>query len=159
MGREGVEEVELSGGVRFEIPSDASYVSLARMLVSTLAYARRDLDDERIQDLVLAVSEAATSVIEAERRERGQQPTPVVLLWRDSDDDCTVDIVARHAALDIEALPPEGTPADPGRAAIEGDLGIPLIRALVDDVDFTSNGDGTSVSMRMICGRALVVEP
>ena len=53
--------VERTGGVQIEVPARPEYLSLVRMLVHTLAQ-RRDLDDERIEDVVLAVSEAAGGV-------------------------------------------------------------------------------------------------
>lgn len=145
-----VELVELSGGVQFEIPSDASYVSLARMVVSSLAYGCRDLSEERIEDLVLAVSEACTNAIEAHAE--ADRSHPVVIRWQQDADACRVEIIDRGTGIDVGALPPAGAVADPGRAALEGGLGVSLIRALVDDVSFESDARGTAVSMAVFPG-------
>ena len=43
---------------------------------------------------------------------------------------------------------------DPARLEYERGLGIPLIRALVDEVEFRSSAEGTSVRLAVRCGRA-----
>ncbi|HZT64924.1 MAG TPA: ATP-binding protein [Acidimicrobiales bacterium] len=145
-----VEGVEAAGGVQLEIPADVGYLSVVRMVVSTLAFSRRDLDDERVEDLVLAVSEAATNAIEAHAEVPADHP--VVVVWREDDDNCRVEVVDRGGRADLAALPSEGPPTDPGRAALEGNLGVSLIRALVDDVNFETDDRGTAVSITMRCG-------
>jgi len=146
-----VERVERTGGVVFTIPSQAGYVSLVRMLISTLAYERRDLDDERVEDLVLAVSEAASLAIEAHG---GTGDHPLVLRWSEDDERCEVEVVDRLRVLDVdvnESLADHVS--DPGRAALEGNLGLPLVRALVDEVTVDSDDSGIVVRMSVLCAR------
>ncbi|MHB1447235.1 MAG: ATP-binding protein, partial [Acidimicrobiales bacterium] len=43
-------------------------------------------------------------------------------------------------------------PPDPGRAALEGELSLPLVLALVDEVTSTAGPNGSSVHMTVGCG-------
>ncbi|MGH9306655.1 MAG: ATP-binding protein, partial [Acidimicrobiales bacterium] len=54
--------------VVMEIPARPEYVSLVRLLVGSLAVTRCGLDEGRIADLRVAVSEACTNAIESYRR-------------------------------------------------------------------------------------------
>lgn len=127
--------VERTGGVHVDLPSDSNGLGVARMLVHTLAQ-RRDLDDERIEDLVLAASEAVT-----EAMEHGDN---VVVRWHEAPDRCIVAVISQGAFVP----PPPDLPTDPGRAAVEGQLRLPLIRALVDEV---SVEDG-ALTLTFKCG-------
>jgi serine/threonine-protein kinase RsbW len=133
----GLDFVERTGGVHVDLPSDPNGVGVARMLVHTLAQ-RRDLDDERIEDLVLAASEAVT-----EAMEHGEK---VVLRWHEAPDRCVVAVISEGE--DTFVPPPTDLPSDPGRAAIEGQLRLPLIRALVDEVSV----EGRALTLAVKCG-------
>lgn len=127
--------VERTGGVHVELPSDSNGLGVARMLIHTLAQ-RRDLDDERIEDLVLAASEAVTEAMEHGDR--------VVVRWHEAPDRCVVAVISQGAFLS----PPPDIPTDPGRAAVEGQLRLPLIRALVDEVGV----EGSALTLTVKCG-------
>lgn len=135
--RGAVDYVERTGGVHVELPTHPSGLGVARMLVHTLAQ-RRDLDDERVEDLVLAVSEACTAVVEA--------GGDVVLRWREEPDQCVVEVTSEGAGAELPQ--PAPLPSDPGAAAMEGQLRVPLIQALVDDVQ----SDGSSLLLTVQCG-------
>ena len=47
------------------VPARPEYIAMVRLVVSSLATARRNLADQRIDDLKLAVSEACANAIEA----------------------------------------------------------------------------------------------
>ncbi|HEX5267794.1 MAG TPA: ATP-binding protein [Acidimicrobiales bacterium] len=128
--------VERTGGVHVDLPSDSNGLGVARMLVHTLAQ-RRDLDDERTEDLVLAASEAVT-----EAMEHGET---VVLRWHEAPDRCVVAVISEGEAAFL--APPADIPTDPGRAAVEGELRLPLIRALVDEVGV----EGSSLTLTIKC--------
>lgn len=152
-GRSAVEHVERSGGIQIDVPAEAGYLSLVRMLVHTLAQ-RRDLDDERIEDLVLAVSEACTWVInsrddDGSGRSRGR---PIQMRWTETEDDCSIAITDTTGQTDVEAVADQEVPPDPGQAALEGELSLPLVVALVDDVTSHSGPGGTGVEMTIRCG-------
>lgn len=148
--RGAIEHVERTGGVHLQVPRATEYLSLVRMVIHSLSQ-RRDLDEERSEDLVLAVSEATSRVIEqgvAQGAGRGQ---PVELLWSETDQLCAVEVIDRHGALDLEAVPSDRVVlSDPGRAALEGDLSTLLVRTLVDDVATGTGPAGSSVRMTVL---------
>ena len=53
--------------LELDIPSSPEFIAIVRLVVASVASARRALADERIDDLKLAVSEACTNAIEANR--------------------------------------------------------------------------------------------
>lgn len=138
------------GSIELEIPARAEYVALARLVVSSMASTRRDLAEDRLDDLKVAVSEACTNAIEA----HGKADTDdrVVLRCEEQDDRLVVQVEDRGRGFDPQSLPQHPPVTDPDRLNFERGLGIPLIRTLVDDVEFLSSGEGTAVRMSMLCG-------
>ena len=136
--------------IELEIPARAEYVGLARLVVSSLASARRALAEDRIDDLKLAVSEACTNAIEA--HVDSAVDDRVTVRWSEGDDRLQVQIDDRGAGFDPSQLPEHPPVTDPERLNFERGLGIPLIRTLVDEVAFDPSETGTSVRMTMFCG-------
>ena len=145
--------------IELEIPARAEYVGLARLVVSSLASARRALADDRVDDLKLAVSEACTNAIEA--HVGGAVDDRVTLRWSEEGDRLEVQIEDRGPGFDPSLLPEHPPVTDPERLNFERGLGIPLIRTLVDEVSFDPSESGTSVRIIMFCGPAdeLDVDP
>ena len=136
--------------IELEIPARAEYVGLARLVVSSLASARRALADDRVDDLKLAVSEACTNAIEAHAD--AVVDDRVTVRWSEADDRLLVQIEDRGTGFDPGQLPEHPPVTDPERLNFERGLGIPLIRTLVDEVDFDPSAAGTLVRMTMFCG-------
>lgn len=131
------------------VPSRAEYIAVVRLVVSSLATARRALVDDRVDDLKLAVSEACTNAIEANRRASG---APVVVTCFEAPERFEVCVSDSGSGFDPDMLPEHPPVTDPDRLNFERGLGIPLIRSLVDDVRFESGPDGTSVWMTLFGG-------
>ena len=144
----------MDSAIELEIPARPEYVALARLVVSSLASTRRDLADDRIDDLKVAVSEACTNAIEAHHS--AETHDSVVVRCTEFDDRLQIEIEDRGEGFDPESLPEHPPVTDPERLNFERGLGIPLIRTLVDEVDIDSSGDGTKVSLIMRC---LPVDP
>ena len=140
--------------IELDIPARPEYVALARLVVSALASNRRDLEDERIDDLKVAVSEACTNAIEAHGA--ASSDDHVVVRCQELDESLVIVVEDRGAGFNPEELPEHPPVTDPERLNFERGLGIPLIRTLVDDVSFDSSNDGTVVRMVMHCRPALV---
>ncbi len=147
-----MEAVEAGPVIELEIPARAEYVGLARLVMSSLATARRTLAEERIDDLKLAVSEACTNAIEAHADVDVDER--VTLRWSEGDDRLQVQIEDRGQGFDPGQLPEHPPVTDPERLNFERGLGIPLIRTLVDEVSFDPSEAGTSVRLVMFCGPA-----
>lgn len=138
--------------VELAIPARAEYVGVVRLVVASVAADRRDLDDDRVADLKLAVSEACTNAIEA----HASSPTQERVVVRCLEDDARFEVRVddRGSGFDPSDLPAHPPVTDPARLEFERGLGIPLIRALVDEVEFDSSPAGTSVRLVLMCRRA-----
>lgn len=133
--------------VELEIPARPEFVALARLVVSSMASTDAVLTDDQVDDLKIAVSEACTNAIEA----HGMVSTEEGVLLRCWSDDrgLQVTIVDRGPGFDPSTLPDHPLPTDPDRLKFERGLGIPLIRALVDEFLISSSDEGTRVQMAM----------
>ncbi len=136
--------------LELSVPPRVEYIAVVRLVVSSLATARRALADDRIDDLKLAVSEACTNAIEANTTAGGGRPV-IVSCWEAAErfEVCVAD---SGAGFDPDALPEHPPVTDPDRLNFERGLGIPLIRSLVDDVRFDSSTEGTAVWMTLFGG-------
>jgi anti-sigma regulatory factor (Ser/Thr protein kinase) len=125
-----------------EVPARVEYVSLLRMLVSTYAASHSDLDDDRLDDLRLALSEACNLVVGA----GGPGDRVLVVVCRDVPDALLLDV---HDGRGTTIPEPGAVGALPAPEDLDSDTDLPLelIRALVDEVDRTVQ-DGTS-SLRL----------
>lgn len=135
--------------IELEIPARPEYVGLARLVVSSLAANRRAIDDDRLDDLKLAVSEACTNAIEAHTA--NDTTDRVVVRCYERSDELEVRVEDQGTGFDPQTLPEHPPVTDPERLNFERGLGVPLIRTLVDRVDFHSSGSGTTVVMFMAC--------
>ncbi|MEN3315516.1 MAG: serine/threonine-protein kinase RsbW [Acidimicrobiaceae bacterium] len=134
--------------VALEIPARAEFVALARLVVSAMAATDIQLADERVDDLKLAVSEACTNAIEAHGAVETDER--VRLMCRADDRGLEVRIEDQGPGFDPGRLPDHPPVTDPDRLKFERGLGIPLIRALVDEVEITSSTSGTAVRLVML---------
>ncbi len=136
--------------LELDVPSSPEYIAIVRLVVASVASSRRALADERIDDLKLAVSEACTNAIEANRSIRPSAPVHLEI-W-ESPDRLEVTIEDNGPGFDPDKLefPPPVT--DPERLNFERGLGIPLIKTLVDSASFVRTESGTSVRMTVFGG-------
>jgi serine/threonine-protein kinase RsbW len=134
------------------VPARPEYIAMVRLVVSSLATARRNLADQRIDDIKLAVSEACTNAIEAHAAAGVNEPVTVRVL--EGNERIEILIVDHGRGFDPERLLRHPAPTDPDRLNFERGLGIPLIRTLVDTVEFISSPAGTTVRMVIFGGPA-----
>jgi serine/threonine-protein kinase RsbW len=122
------------GTVRLEIPARAEWVAVARLAVAAVASRQRFSVDD-IEDIKLAVAESCTNAI--------QHGTP----------DGTIEISAASVVLTVRDRgqgPPLGTVSEEriGELGRTEELGVFLIRALMDSVEYTSDvREGTQLVM------------
>jgi serine/threonine-protein kinase RsbW len=139
--------------VRLEIPAQPAFVGVARTVVTAVVTSVEGIAEERLEDLRIAVSEACTNAVEAHQADSVVRR--VVLRCLLDDDTLEVrieDSGGGFAPSDLD----ERDLADPEALAAERGWGIQLIRALVDDVAFDTDGEGTAV--RLLMHRAEVAE-
>lgn len=145
-GHRGPVAVVKDHRISLRVPAQPEYLALVRMVIAGTARIEPVLDDERVDDLRVIVSEACTNAIEA-LRERGTAADAATIsiechLTDDAVEIVVVDEGTGFDPADLDVLP-EVT--DPSRLRIERGLGIPLIRALSDESDIESGPDGTQV--------------
>jgi len=133
--------------VELEIPARPEFVALARLVVSAMASTDASLSDDQLDDLKIAVSEACTNAIEAHGAISTSERVRLKC-WSD-DRGLRVSIEDRGPGFDPTTLPDHPPPTDPDRLKFERGLGIPLIRALVDEVEISSSTSGTEVRIAM----------
>ena len=138
--------------LELEIPTAAEYVAVVRLVVSSLAGARRNLADQRIDDLKLAVSEACTNAIEAHMAAGVDAPVTVRVL--EAPERMEIQVGDRGRGFSLDALTTHPPVTDPDRLNFERGLGIPLMRTLVDSLQFDSTELGTVVKLVIFGGPA-----
>jgi serine/threonine-protein kinase RsbW len=126
--------------VRLTIPARAEYITLCRLALTGIARVR-DLPDEVLADLKLALTEAASNSVRH--------------AYSGNDDAGVVEISyeLRHDRLVIE-VSDEGEGFDPAEAdgepeeLSEGGLGIAIIRAIADEVEIGTQPGGKGSRLR-----------
>lgn len=142
--------------VRLQVPAQPDYLALVRMVIAGTARIDPFLDDERVDDLRVIVSEACTNAIEALRlraQDQGVDPvdlgSTIAIECRLSPSRVEVVITDEGGGFDPEGLIALPSVTDPSRLRIERGLGIPLIRALSDEAEITSSAKGTRVRVAL----------
>jgi len=142
--------------VRLEIPAQPAFVGVARSVVAAIASALDGIDEDRLEDLRVAVSEACTNAVEAHRRDAVDDR--IVVRCTTSDEELAVSIEDRRADSSLSAVA-DDVPAAPGPDAppntSEQRWGIQLIQALVDDARFRETQEGTAVDLVVRLERAV----
>jgi serine/threonine-protein kinase RsbW len=148
----GMDQAFQLRGFELQIPPSPEYIAIVRLVVSSLASARRAVADERVDDLKLAVSEACTNAIEAHAAIG--TTAPVVIRVSEAAERLEVEIVDRGPGFLPDALPSHPPVTDPARLNFERGLGIPLIKTLVDAAEFLPTDQGTTVRITLYGGPA-----
>jgi serine/threonine-protein kinase RsbW len=122
--------------VRLTIPARPEYITLGRLALTGIA-GLRQLSEETLHDLKLALTEACTNSVR-HAYHGGRQGT-VEILYELQPDRLTVEVGDDGAGFDPEA-PFNGDDED----LEEGGLGIAIIRALADEVEIGGRENGGS---------------
>jgi serine/threonine-protein kinase RsbW len=130
--------------VRLEVPALPAFVGVARSVVAAVASSLDGLDEDRLEDLRVAVSEAVTNAVESHRRDAVDEFV-IVTCNRDGHE-LHVVIEDRGSGIDVSDVPAAPGPDAPPNAS-EAAWGVQLIQALVDDVSFEQSGSGTRVDL------------
>jgi serine/threonine-protein kinase RsbW len=123
-------QVSSHGIVELKIPGRAEWVAVARLAVAAVASRLRFSVDE-IEDIKLALAEACTNAIQS----AGGQDAGVIEIVCDARED-ELRVTVRDAGAGIHLEPVRSGGLDEGRTE---ELGVFLIRALMDSVDYTSD--------------------
>jgi serine/threonine-protein kinase RsbW len=125
--------------IRLTIPARAEYITLCRLALTGIGRLR-ELSDELLADLKLALTEAASNSV---RHAYGDKDVGVV--------DISYQLFSDRLVIEVRD---EGEGFDPaeaeGNAAelSEGGLGIAIIRAIADEVEFGAQPGGRGSRLR-----------
>jgi serine/threonine-protein kinase RsbW len=127
-----------SGVVRLSIPARAEWVAVARLAVAAVASRQRFSVDE-IEDIKLAIAESCTNAIQ-----HGSPDGVIEIECELRDEELVVSVRDRGVGPRLGTVNEERI-GDTGRTE---ELGVFLIRALMDTVEYTSDvRDGTQLVM------------
>ena len=125
--------------VRLTIPARAEYITLCRLALTGIARLR-ELSDELLADLKLALTEAASNSV---RHAYGDKDMGVVEISYELFPDRLVIEVADEG----EGFDPAEAEVDPDGLS-EGGLGIAIIRAIADEVEIGAQPGGKGSRLR-----------
>lgn len=115
---------------RLEFSSDPRFISTARLFAAAVA-RYFECDEEVVDDIKLAISEACTNAIKA-------RDLPVDIVVHSADSSIEFEIVDRAGGFDETALQRPGLDDE----LIEGGIGLQIIRSLFPDAAVEPNPDG-----------------
>jgi serine/threonine-protein kinase RsbW len=126
--------------VRLTIPARAEYITLCRLALTGIARVR-DLSEELLADLKLALTEAASNSVR--HAYSADDPAGVVeISYELRPDRLVIEVTDEGEGFDP-------TEADgPPEELSEGGLGIAIIRAIADDVEIAKQPGGKGSRLR-----------
>jgi serine/threonine-protein kinase RsbW len=127
------------------LPVHPTAVARARREIARAA-AAAGLGRDRVDDLVVAVSEACTNALEAQLR--AEVTTPIEVRHRTIDGAFEVSVVDHGRGFRPDAIPTRPPHADPRHLDVERGWGIQLMRSLVDELVYSFTGSSTVLLLR-----------
>lgn len=128
-----------------ELAASAESAGAARQFVRT-SLAWCPIDPDRLDDLVLAVSEAFTNAVEAQVRRNERRP--IIVRCTAAIDAVAAEIEDHGGGIaDLDTRQPRPALAHRDELGADRGWGIQLIRQLVDSTSFEPTPDGTCVRM------------
>ena len=126
--------------VRLTIPARAEYITLCRLALTGIARVR-ELSDEVLADLKLALTEAASNSVR-HAYSGNDEPGVVQISYEVHPDRLVIEVTDEGAGFDPAES--KGAPED----LSEGGLGIAIIRAIADDVEIGTQPGGRGSRLR-----------
>jgi serine/threonine-protein kinase RsbW len=130
--------------VELDIPPRTAYVRVVRLALSSLA-RQAGLDEEKVDDLKIAISEACANAVIA--NEEAGSDEPVSISWKDEDDCLTIEVSDRGASDHLAA-----SPFDSQDLSSRLSMSVALLQSLVDGCEFLPR-DGGGMSTRLLVSR------
>ena len=125
--------------VRLTIPARAEYITLSRLALTGIGRLR-ELSDELLADLKLALTEAASNSV---RHAYGDKDVGVVdISYQLFPDRLVIEVTDEGEGFDLAEA--EGS----GDELSEGGLGIAIIRAIADEVEIGAQPGGKGSRLR-----------
>ena len=130
--------------VRLTFPAKAEYLLLARLTLSGLA-RELPIEEELLADLKLAVTEACGNVVRhAYPGDKGDVSLVVTI------GDSRLLLTVEDDGAGIRAPDSPDDEADELAGPLESGMGMPIIRAIVDELAVEEGSDGRGTIVRMV---------
>jgi serine/threonine-protein kinase RsbW len=126
-----------SAVVRLKVPAKAEYLVLGRLVLAGIARAE-PIGVDALSDLKLALTEACSNSI---RHAYGSEPGTIEIDFELEDGRIAVEVSDGGPGFERRA-PESGVEVD------EGGLGLAIIEAVSDEVEFGKRADGTGSRLR-----------
>lgn len=126
--------------LQLSLPRDARFVAILRRVTASLLEGL-EVPDESVDDVTVALSEACGNVIQ---HARGTEEYGVRLSVE--ADHCSIEVCDLGPGFDASALDGDAAPLEAVADAEDG-RGIPLLQALMDDLQFVRDEDTTTVRL------------
>ena len=129
--------------VEIAIPPGSAYVGIVRLAVASLARAA-GFDEERVDDIRIAVSEACTNAVLT--NEEASAGDAITVSWQEEADRIVIEVGDRGAVADEPAT------ADSQGFSSRMMMSVALLREMVDDLSFDPR-DGGGTTTRLVFSR------
>ena len=144
-----VPDVRVGDDLVLEIAPEPEHVRTARLFAASVA-RHFNVDEDKVDDLKVAISEACTNSFRAHTA--ASISDPVLVVASRADDGVRFSVVDAGEGFEPPATGSDHTPAG---GLFEGSLGLTLIRTLFPDVEMTRNQTrGMTVSFVATAGDA-----
>jgi serine/threonine-protein kinase RsbW len=128
--------------IHLRIPAKAEYITLCRLALTGLAQLR-DIGEDTMADLKLALTEAVSNSVRHAYGERGDGHVDITYeLWPDR---LGIQVVDNGNGFD-----PEETPVLEGEELSEGGLGIAIIKSIADEFELDSKLGSRGSRLRFV---------
>jgi serine/threonine-protein kinase RsbW len=129
--------------VRLCFPAKPDYLLLARLALSGIA-RELPIGDEQLADLKLALTEACGNAV---RHAYADTPGDVNVVFEIADERLHMTVEDRGNGI---RAPDSLTDDEPPARPLESGMGMPIIRAIVDELVVESGPDGRGTRVRMV---------
>jgi serine/threonine-protein kinase RsbW len=137
--------VEGGTSVLLEIPPQSAYVAIVRLAFTSLGRAA-GLDEEKLDDLKIAISESCANAVLSTQEAGVDDPVTISF---NADDECLEVVVADAGAVHTEG---SVAAADSQGFSTRHIMSMELLKSLVDEFEFSPR-DGGGMQTRLMLRR------
>jgi len=135
------------GVVELRIPAQAEYLQLVRSVVGAAVSCQPSVPPDRVTDLRLAVSEAATNAIEAHGEALVNDR--VTMRCQLTESQIILEITDQGGGFDPQSVPDLPEVEDVKRLQHESGMGLSLMRHLTDETTVQVGESGTVIRLKI----------
>ena len=134
--------------VELEIPPGSAYVAIARLAFAALARGA-GLDEELVEELKIALSEACTNAVLI--HEESSVHEPVILRWMEQPERLTLEVADRGPSPDVDV---QASEFDSQGFSSRMVMSRVLLEALVDGCEFIPRPGGGTITRLQVLRQA-----